>query len=350
MTNFSYWILGRFFPSLFHFGHQKKTILNMGSHMTKIAAILLATSAITAATQSLADTYDASVDQNEPFFWTDIDENRTTGTNTGAKAPAKPADGYGTMPSAGIVEPSMKGSAGDPRTTAPKNPMQEAYPEKDAPRHHVPEAGTGRYFDDECRTNENAPYGMEFTRKQDIMGVPRGLNTDPEMRRRGEMAGDDGVLEAIQDDPCAVIYRRGGPNAASLNEYTHPDDIRRVNTLEDRQIPVHEVGRYAPEGSSLWHRDPNNPFVDASRKWRVERGVMLSQMLTAWGEEAGFNVVWRSAHDYVVQTDVVINGTFPEAAGQVIESFANANPPIAGDFYLSNRVLVVDTSAEFDGR
>jgi len=318
----------------------------MGSQMNRIAALLFATTAISAATPGIADNYDLSQDQNEPFFWTDINEGSQAATGQNAAA----ADGYGTTPSAGTVRPPMTGSAGDPRTTPPKNPIMKTYPEQDAPRHHVPEAGTGRYFDDECEVGPNAPYGMEFSRDHGAMGTPRDTNTDPAMRRRGEMAGDDGILEAIQDDPCALIHRRGGPNAASANEYTHPDDIRRVNTLEERRIPIHEVGRYAPEGSSLWHRDPNNPFIDASRKWRVERGVMLSQMLTAWGEEAGFSVVWRTPHDYVVQTDVMINGTFPEAAGQVIESFANANPPIAGDFYLSNRVLVVESASDFDGR
>lgn len=307
----------------------------MGLHMNKIAALLLATTAFSAATPGMAGQYDQTADQNESFFWTDINEDPDAGPKVGsAGAPS--------------VTPSQP--AADPRSTPPKNPVMEAYPEQDAPKYRVPEAGTGRYFDGDCATDPSAPYGMEFARDHGAMGMPRDHSVDPTMRRRGEMAGDDGVLEAIQDDPCALIHRRGGPTAESMNEYTHPDDIRRVNTLEDRRIPVHEVGRYAPEGSSLWHRDPNNPFIDASRKWRVERGVMLSQMLTAWGEEAGFNVVWRSPHDYVVQTDVVINGTFAEAAGQVIESFSNANPPIAGDFYISNRVLVVDSGSEFDGR
>ncbi len=314
--------------------------------MNRFAALLLATTALSAATPVIADGYDPSIDQNAPFFWTDIDENR--------QAPAQPSEaadnGYVTSPSAGKVEAPMHGSAGDPRTTPPRNPVMETYPEKDAPSYHVPENGTGRYEDGGCHTSKKAPYGMEFSRENGAMGMPRDINMDPAMRRGGEMVGDDGVLEAIQDDPCALIYRRGGPNAASVNEYTRPDDIRRVNTLEERQIPVHEVGRYAPEGSSLWHRDPDNPFVDASRKWRVERGVMLSQMLTAWGEEAGYNVVWRSEDDFVIPTDVIISGTFPEAAGKVIESFANANPPLAGDFYPSARVLVVDSASEFDGR
>jgi len=291
--------------------------------MHKIAAILIATTAMAVATPGFTSGNDQSHNQAEPFFWTDIDGTSGAGQASSIK---------------------------DPKSSPPKNPVMRAYPEDDAPKYRVPQAGLGRYFDDDCSMDPRAPYTMQNAPYQGANNASRLPATDPALRRRGEMTGDDGVLEAIQDDPCTLIYRRGGATPRSINEYTHPDDIRRVNTLEDRRIPIHEVGRYAPEGSSLWHRDPNNPFVDAARQWRVDRGMMLSEMLTAWGDEAGFSVVWRSAHDYVVQTDVVITGTFPEAAGQVIESFSNATPPIAGDFYISNRVLVVDSGTEFDGR
>ena len=232
-------------------------------------------------------------------------------------------------------------------TRKPANPVMESYPVNDAPQHHVPEAGQNPYFDDDCTMS---PRTQTWARDRGAMGPPRDRNAAPHMHRRGEMAGDDGTLEAIQDDPCDLIHRRGGPNAASINEYTHPRDIRRANTLEDRRIPVHDVGRYTPDSSGLWHRDTKSPFVNASRSWEIQRGTMLSHMLTAWGDEAGFNVVWRSAHDYVIQTDLNIRGTFPEAAGKVLESFAAANPPISADFYLANRTLVVESSSEFDGR
>ena len=303
----------------------------MGSQMKNIAALLLATTALSAATMGVADVYQPS--QEEPFFWADDQE----------PAPAQPQ--------AAPTEPApMPAPAPDMRTTAPQTPVAQSYPREAAPQHYAPEAGTGRYFnDDDCLTNPNAPWSATTPRPAPTGGIKDG-HVDPTLQRRGEMTGDDGVLEAIQDTPCTKIHRRGGENAASANNYTHPDDIRRVNTLEDRRIPVHNVGRYTSEDSSLWHRDPTNPFVDSAREWRVERGIMLSHLLTTWGEQAGYNVVWRSPHDYIVQTDVVIHGSFPEAAGQVLESFYNANPPISGDFYPSNRVLVVDSASDFDGR
>lgn len=285
--------------------------------MNKLAAFFIATTALTAATPGFADVYVNPASQDEPFFWTD----------------------------AGTAPEEVPAASAD---QSPANPMMRDYPVEDSPQHHVPAAGKSAYFEDDCEMGSNSPRGG--VGGAGLAGPERSGDMTPQMHRRGETTGDDGVLEAIQDDPCAKIWRRGGPTTASEEEYTDPSDIRRANTLEDRRIPVHDVGRYSAENSDIWYRDPGNPFVDAPRSWDIERGTMLSHLLTGWGEEAGFNVVWRSPHDYVVQTDVTIRGTFPEAAGQVLESFANANPPIAADFYLANRTLVVNSASEFDAR
>jgi hypothetical protein len=290
--------------------------------MNKIAALLIASTALTAASQSFADGYQE--DQEKPFYWTDVQNEKPQ-----ASVPAAPAPK--TQPPAG-------------------NPMLESYPVVDAPAHNAPEAGNSRYLDGDCFPSEKMPPVdlISTSEVADGDGDPR----DPRLQRRGEMTGDDGVLEGIMDDPCAYIYRRGGETASSAREYTHPDDIRRVNVLEDRRIPVHDVGRYSPEGagSDAWHRDPNNPYIDASKSWSVRKGMMISEVLIAWGEEAGFDVIWQSPHDFVVRADVTIRGTFPEASGEVLASFADADTPVFGKLYMANRVLVVDSANAFDRR
>lgn len=290
--------------------------------MKTIVATLLASSALCAALPAYAGGYEAPVGEDAPFVWID-DEAQDTAT---------PA-------------PETKSAE-----QTPVNPVMQDYPTQDAPRDKVLQSEPSALFADDCLLPQDAPDVVGFSNDTGMMPARPDHQPDPRMRRRGEMTGDDGVLEAIQDDPCAKIYRRGGETNASLNEYTRPDDIRRVNTLEDRQIPVHEVGKYATGGSSLWSRDANSPFVDAGRAWRVERGQMLSHMLTGWGEEAGYDVVWDTAVDFVIPVDVVIHGTFTEAAGKVLESYADANPPLDADYFPENHALVVHTSGEFDGR
>ena len=372
-------------------------------HMHKIAALLLVTTAA-AATSAAADSTPLPQDPQAPFIWTEIGDPKTESRR--APRPVRPEgmqDDTATrmpMPPAPTARPNMPRPTppvattdAPPATTAPdtppttarspspapaervsprrappappqmadrpgqdapaetgdssnRNPMMRDYPSEDGPRHGAGPDGAGPrwYADDQCM--DGVPYGFD--------GPPPGVRdeplNDPRTARRGEMTGDDGVLETIQDDPCALMYRRGGETAASHHEYTHPEDIRRANVLEDRRIPLHSVGRYTGPDSGVWYRDPRTPFADAPQPWRVSRGLMLSQMLTAWGDAAGYNVVWRTSYDFIVETDVVIEGTFPEAAGRVIESFSNANPPLAAEFYPSNRVMVVHSATEFDGR
>jgi len=311
---FSRGFCGGFCPAYLPEDIERKITGKTGTAMKRHAAILLACTFMTAAGPLLAGVDVAPVE--DEFIWTDL------GAETPAAAPEAPA----------------------------ATPLLDRYPMADAPAHAVPEGGLPRYLDDNrCGSPDAAPDPRVFGGAPGYYG-DGGALPEAFRGRRGEMTGDDGVLEAMQDDPCALLFRRGGPTAESLREYTHPDDIRRANTLEERRIPIHEIGRYAPAGSGLWYREEYDPFLDTARIWTVERGKMLSEVLLEWGDAAGYDVVWQSPHDYVIQADVHIRGTFPEAAGQVIESFADANPPIAADFYLSNKVLVVDSAQEFDGR
>ncbi|MCY3984944.1 MAG: toxin co-regulated pilus biosynthesis Q family protein [Roseovarius sp.] len=228
-----------------------------------------------------------------------------------------------------------------------------------------------------CKSGSNIPYGEECIPKMDVEihsmynpchsgdGNPTAIdlaetigsmprknigNKDEIMSRRGHMAADDGVLEVIGENPCANIHLRGKHANKSGDVLEEDSRIHRANTLESHRIPVHKVGRYLPDDSTAWYRHPRNPFAEDEQLWRIQKGGTLRGTLASWGDASGFSVVWHSPHDYILETDAVIAGTFPEAAGQVIESFSNALPPVAGEFYPQNRVLVIDSASEFDGR
>lgn len=283
--------------------------------MKKISAILLTSTSILSATAVYAD----GPSMDDPFFWIGGEAGNPEQTDT---APTK-------------------GQA------KPRNPILDDYPTDDAPANMKPENGSSIMADDGCSYPEQAPATMDFATSKPTTGE-RGVS--PHDKRRGEMAGDDGVLTAIQDAPCFDPMRRGGETASSMRGHLRDGDIQRVNTLEERRIPTHSVGRYAPDGSGLWYRDPANPFVDAAAEWDVRTNETLSQLLHRWADDAGFTVVYQADTDFVLQADVIIRGTFAEAAGQVIESFANANPAITADYYLGNKVIVVRSANEFDGR
>ena len=280
--------------------------LRLASRRTMAAALVAAT-AIAAWLPSGMARADVAVD--DPFLWMD----------SGAPAP----------------QPE--------RPQAPPQKYEPAPAPAPAPAPMPPVASS------DCPVPDGRPLTLDFPNGP-MPSAHAGHQGHAYDSRRGYMAGDDGVLRGIQDNPCVEIYRRGGETAESAAGWLHPHDIRRVNTLEDRRIPVHTVGSYTTGGEGVWYADPANPYVDAPRAWDVREGETLSTLLRRWGAEAGYTVVYESPNDYILQANVVIRGTFPEAAGEVIESFANADPPIAADLVLGNRVLVVRPASDFDGR
>lgn len=300
--------------------------------MKPLTALLLATSALVF-TPGLAAAGKADVEGGSEFFWVGETPSETSDGPTGDAPEASPRP---------TQRPERTGTAADAKGPSTPNPLMESYPE-DAPRAGGDPAPANPLYADCFPTEGEVETG--YVRHQTANPAASGA-------RRGAQVGDDGVLEAIQDDPCAHLYRRGGETAESAAGYTHPDDIRRANTLEERRIPVHDVGRVAHDQArgDAWARSSDDRYIDARTLWKLRKGRMLSEVLTAWGEQADFDVIWRSSHDFVVRADADLRGTFPEVAGEVIESFADATPPITGDLYPANRVLVVDTANALDRR
>lgn len=266
---------------------------------------------------SLPAVADAPVD--DPFMWMDSGQP--------APQPQRP-----------------QASKYDPTPVMPQ-PAPQAIPAAPAPQ-PAPMAGMGHsncYYPDGRPVTLDFPYGP-------MMGQHPGYTGQAYDARRGYMAGDDGVLRGIQDNPCVEIYRRGGETPESAAGWLHPHDIRRVNTLEDRRIPIHSVGRFDPNGESLWYTNPAQPYADPAKSWDVREGELLSQLMRRWGAESGWTVVYQSPADFILQANVTVRGTFPEAAGEVIESFADAKPPLRAEFYTGNRVIVIKSAEEFDQR
>lgn len=200
-----------------------------------------------------------------------------------------------------------------------------------------------------CYTPDGRPMTLDFPNGP-MLSAHAGHQGHAYDARRGYMAGDDGVLRGIQDNPCVEIYRRGGETPESAAGWLHPHDIRRVNTLEDRRIPIHSVGRYAANPSELWYADPANPYIEAAREWDVREGETLSTLLRRWGAEAGYTISYQTQADYIIEANSIIRGTFPEAAGAVIASFKDAKPAVAAKWHPSNRAVQIISAAEFDGR
>ena len=82
--------------------------------------------------------------------------------------------------------------------------------------------------------------------------------------------------------------------------------------------------------------------------WIARQGQTLRATLEAWGREAGWRVAWRADHEFTLMASAEFQGSFEDAAGTLIEAFANASPPIFGRFYRGNRVLVITSPQDVD--
>jgi uncharacterized Zn-binding protein involved in type VI secretion len=82
--------------------------------------------------------------------------------------------------------------------------------------------------------------------------------------------------------------------------------------------------------------------------WVARQGQTLRETLEAWGREAGWRIAWRADHEYTLMASAEFQGTFEDAAGTLIEAFANASPPIFGRLYSGNRVLVITNPQDAD--
>jgi hypothetical protein len=279
--------------------------------MIKFAPLLIATAVISATSVARADLAPGQAEREE-FRWIEV----------------------------------QNGDAPEPETD---HPLLDGYPVGSAPANGLPAAGEPRFTDRAGQPISQGKGASTSTQECDEGDAfCRGPGAPDQ--RRGYENGEDGRLEAVQTRPTPLIRREGGETPGSRMGYSHPDDVRRATMLEDRIIPTHEIGSVRSNASPLWHVDPSNPYADPGKDWTVHSGEMLSGLLERWGSVAGYTIVWRSAHDYVLRADVILKGSFPEAAGEVIESFANASPPIAAEFYPRNKVLVVKTSSDIDGR
>lgn len=88
--------------------------------------------------------------------------------------------------------------------------------------------------------------------------------------------------------------------------------------------------------------------LNGSQEWQGQKGRTLRQTLTEWSQSAGVSMVWSSEYDYPLQTDVRIQGSYPDAVRTMLAGFGKAKPrPLARLFRNKSvgaqPVLVVET-------
>lgn len=82
------------------------------------------------------------------------------------------------------------------------------------------------------------------------------------------------------------------------------------------------------------------------RVWRVLLSdKVISNTLERWAEQGGYQLVWKSNHDFEITSSAVITGTIKESFNQVLLSFIDSNSPIKATWY-KNKVIVITSFNE----
>ena len=82
---------------------------------------------------------------------------------------------------------------------------------------------------------------------------------------------------------------------------------------------------------------------DEVKDWVAAEGTTLRTLLTEWGDQSGWRVVWNMDRDYTLEAGAVFRGRFLDVSAALLRSFARATPAPKGVFYKGNKVLVVST-------
>jgi hypothetical protein len=81
-------------------------------------------------------------------------------------------------------------------------------------------------------------------------------------------------------------------------------------------------------------------------RFEMVPGVTLRETLERWGATSGWTVRWASDRAYPIKGRATFEGDFVQAAGDLIRSFRQLNPPPIARFYMRNHELRVVTPGD----
>ena len=156
----------------------------------------------------------------------------------------------------------------------------------------------------------------------------------------GEAAGTLGeTLSRLAPDGTVLTWDWRVDPAASLDEaygdwqgLLEGEDL--AWTPRDGGLLVHPAG-VAPGDATT------TPAPDPAVLWRIDAGELLSDVLDRWGERASVDIVWLTDRRWRIDETRVYQGSFLEAARQVL--FGLSHLPVApvGELGAGGRSLTI---------
>jgi hypothetical protein len=92
-----------------------------------------------------------------------------------------------------------------------------------------------------------------------------------------------------------------------------------------------------------------NDVSQSGEVWLVYENSTLENTLMDWADRAGWTVIWDSSYSYPIEASAEFRGDFVSAASHLIKTMERAQPPVGGEFFKGNKVLVLTTRTDGNG-
>lgn len=131
--------------------------------------------------------------------------------------------------------------------------------------------------------------------------------------------------------------------AKSVNGCAFIDWDAKVITLAKNKLTANE-DTTAPMiiGSLPKLLQTNSVPTQSINSWALSPSKSLKENLSAWGNLAGWKVIWRVKDtDFRITHGATINGSFTEAMDQLIAAYEDGSVPISANMYEANHVIEI---------
>lgn len=105
-------------------------------------------------------------------------------------------------------------------------------------------------------------------------------------------------------------------------------------------------GCFALPASSGHYANENFLEDIKKRDWSVRKGQSLYGILSEWGNANGWEVVWDTEHNYIVNASGVFkNMDINSAVENLLKSMGNTYPQVFVRLYNGNKIILVKTQS-----
>ncbi len=176
------------------------------------------------------------------------------------------------------------------------------------------------------RMNIKDPGAVKAEQPKETMAVIKDLTLVSSQSQQSTAMRD------VESTPFSPESDSTDQNSAAMAAHV---PVNLVSIEEDR-------GGGAPQALS-----PKPPSVEI---WEAQKGDSLKRILDLWSKQANFEFVWNADHDYRLEADILVSGSFQRAVKSI---FSNAISPaesplvtvLNGDQNQRGKIIIQDDDA-----